>query len=207
MSKQKKKTAQSATEKEEQITSADPEPVKAVLQESGPLKPTETQLATANAEPETQKEQAISILDIIKGIPEDKAAMAEQVGIPLKMLLRYFYQQERQQKEIIGFLAQLGAKLQASPATPAETTANPTSSQSSGGLGGSLGPILQMIPQFLSNSQAENPLQTKAMELMSTLLDQAINRITSPNRFEAMLDEELMKSKVKVMAKAIEAGV
>jgi hypothetical protein len=109
------------------------------------------QAATEPQQPqEPAKPDVVSIVDIIKGIPEEKAQMAEDLGVPVRPILKWMYQTEMQQKEILGFLQQLGAKLQTSaPNAPQQLALAPQ--QQNPGLGG----LLQLLPQFLGQGAGQ----------------------------------------------------
>lgn len=122
--------------------------------------------------------QFISIVDLLKDVSPDKLQMAESIGIPLRALISYFYQQEQIvsaiAKELPGlpdkFIGKLQemANSQSSQPSVGQPGALQVPSPSPAGAPGilnSVGQFLPMIMQALSGSQQANPLQDQLMNM------------------------------------------
>jgi hypothetical protein len=116
---------------------------------------------------EPAKPDVVSIVDIIKGIPEEKAQMAENLGVPVRPILKWMYQTEMQQKEILGFLQQLGAKLQSS-APNTQQLALPTGQQPAGL---NLASLMQLVPQVLGSGGEDMFTQIGREFVMGSIRD------------------------------------
>ena len=66
------------------------------------------------------------------------------------------------------------------------------------GLG--LGDILKVLS---GGGGSENPMQAKLMQFSEKVLDNALSKMTQPDRFAQYFEDEIAKAKAKVMAEAI----
>jgi hypothetical protein len=141
MSKERKKVAQSAEVKEPDTKPESATPSDLAVQKQSEQTPI----------PESvPKESPISIVDIIKAIPDEKAEMAEQLGLPIKSILRWAYVMEESVKAQGKALNELGVSLApvVDLAVKIKNTTQGTNPQAAqGNMGG-----IQMLMQLLGQS-------------------------------------------------------
>lgn len=202
MSKRMKKNVQSATEqKPEDVKPEAPVPTAV---------PEEPQVNVV-APKEEPKASAPSIMDILQTTDPKMLETAQQLGIPLKPLLQWAVGIESIVKAQSEALETLGVKLtplinlaeraqqaQAQAQAQAQGRVNPEAPQG----GDNIGMMMKVVDKVLG-SEGSNPLNEKMNAFLGAVLDKELARINQPSRFEALLDEELMKAKAKAIAAVV----
>lgn len=162
----------------------------------------ESAVAVAAPQPKaetTVAPKSVSIVDLAKAIDPQKLALAEQMGIPLKPILKWAYTIENSVIAQGQALEQLGVKLQplitlAERAQQAQqqqygTTQQNTTQQPQPPAGplGALGPILQMLPQFLGQGGGS----AISDKIVNTVMENALSSMTLSMDFQRMINQKM----------------
>jgi hypothetical protein len=163
-----------------------------------PEQPIAPAAVSATPEPKPEAPKALSIIDIAKGIDQAKVDLAEKMGIPITALLKYMYQQELAQKEIISFLTKQGASVQVAP------VASPSAPSGSSGMGSLLSMAPDLIKQFLGTGSGNTTLGD---ELTRKVIDAGLEQMTMGTQLLKTIQSKMMselgsKAVAEVIGKA-----
>jgi hypothetical protein len=199
------------------------------------LAKTESPSVDIDKKPETKEVSAlpepafVGIDSVLSKVDKGMLEKAEALGIPIGALLVYEKSQENRvgmlerQIELIGKFIQekmptedgiankMVEKLKAEREKALANRPQPPQDQTQGQQqqkqedGGEIKMLMKLLG-LEGNDQMSSPVQAKINDLTVKLLDQAIDNVGKPSRFEQFFEDEIAKAKAKTMARALEEG-
>jgi len=188
---------------------------------SGPS-PEPVQVASKEEAPTTDNKEAAQPVEALIEIPqidEDTKRMLQKAGFSWDSITNAFTKinvwaekVESTQKALTeaikgvsneGIAEALNKKLQAGAEKQrAELAERMKNVPQNAGQGEKLG-IGDILKALSGGGGSENPMQAKLMQFSEKVLDNALAKMTQPDRFAQYFEDEIAKAKAKVMAEAI----
>ena len=140
-----------------------------------------------------------NILTRINSLTKDDLALINKFGLPIKDFADWMFMMEQTLRQVPSVTEKgIAEELKKSLMADTQTQQAQRSSGNVGG-GGTVDLILKAIDK-VSSGGGSTVLQEKMESFMGKVLDNALDKMNHPSRFETLLDEELAKSKAKAFA-------